>query len=1089
VTSHSPHRLWIGAVALAALVLAVSAEPLETMDGLALRLPVPGGEPAELRVGDQPLGQGVIFRATDFRSGESEVAECIAPGQWVFPRLGLSLVTGWAEESDHLRLEASLINTRAAEEPERAITLTMGLSVDPDLPGLTWDDDIRTSRDVEMGEVYQSTMPSLAGAEHFVARYPLACVHGEGWGLALANPIDEPRIERLMLDTERGELAIAWDLGISPVTEHFPGRADVSALVFAVDPAWGFRDAWACFMAMQPDAFTVRQERQGNWMPFTQIDTVERPEDFGFGVHEYHLDVSVDWNERNGVASMIYTEPVVHWLDMPPGMERTYEAFMGHLRSLHTPKANSLITSGCLGPDQIFTHGFFVYPWANGARTPTNPDPEVATTPRAPNNRFDEDWAVIENALGWNGSGLVGCDGAYFDSFEGWDMDELNYRREHWRTVDWPLTFDSEGRLAYPDMFHALEFAAEVARRLHPEGLLTMANTVPYRFVWSTAWLDIMGIETNWGVGEELRPPPRDELDWIRTLTGAKPYCWLQNVPYEQFRGPKVRGYFERCLFYGYYPSFFSHDAANDPYWENPDLYSEDRPVFLRYMSVIRRVGEAGWQPVTHARTDNPAVPVERFGDENPILTFMNASDAPQTAIVTLDRSGWDVYPWIIFDLFTLEVLNREGRLLTFEVSLPPHGATAVVLQGLFDDSLEWAERQARSRLETLRGLIADPSRAGHGDEYIEALWRAEAEQTLMSGLSREPYHLWTDLIASPHAVAGDEIRVSLEAMAVPPNAEVEGQGEMRAELALLRDFSEIARAPTVREGDALAGALPVPGDARPGEILIVRAEILAPVRTVRFAPVRVTEPLEIVGLPRRIVFRGDRRVELTAVSHAASPRPVTIAFAASDNAVVPPETQWVTLPPDEPTVVNFTLRATEDAPHDRASGLVIEIAEGDLTATVPVTVLGTNASLARGDEVVVEVDSAYFGYSADPLTDGVTDTEDVEWSEAAWASGESFTPHWIQIRFPEITEVSEVTVWWALDGGDLWPSAQHTVEVQTADGAWVEVGAIESDASRDLDRHRFDPLQALAVRVIQPAGGGPATRESLMWVREVEVH
>ena len=41
---------------------------------------------------------------------------------------------------------------------------------------------ITPSRGVAAGEVYQNTMPSLGGAQGFVARYPLACVRGEGWG-------------------------------------------------------------------------------------------------------------------------------------------------------------------------------------------------------------------------------------------------------------------------------------------------------------------------------------------------------------------------------------------------------------------------------------------------------------------------------------------------------------------------------------------------------------------------------------------------------------------------------------------------------------------------------------------------------------------------------------------------------------------------------------------------------------------------------------------------------------------------------------------------------------------------------------------
>ncbi len=1055
-------------VLLALAPLTLGAQTLETDDGLALTL----GDGA-LRVGSTALGDGVTFRAVDFRTGETEEGARAADGLWIFPDLGLSLTTTWTAESDHLRFAGSLINTRAATDPERAVTLTMGLSVDPTLPGLAWDNDIRTSRPVTVGETYQNTMPSRAGAEHFVARYPLVCVRGEGWGLALANPIDEPHIERLLFDATRGELAIAWDLGVSPITEHFPGRADVTALVFRTDAAWGFRDAWRRFMALHPDAFTVRQQRQGNWMPFTQIDRVERPEDFDFGVHEYHLDVSIDWNEQHGVASMIYTEPVVHWLDMPAGMERTYEQYMAHLRRQISPKASSLITSGCFGPDQLFTHGFFEFPWANGARTPTNPDPEVATTPRAPNNRFDEDWAVIANALGWNGSGLLHSDGAYFDSFEGWDMDQLNYRRDHWRTVDWPLTFDSEGRLAYPDMFHAFEFAAEVARRLRPEGMLTMANTVPYRFVWSTAWLDILGIETSWGVGEDLTPPPSEELDWIRTLCGAKPYCWLQNVPYEQFRGAKVTGYFERNLFFGFYPSFFSHDAANDPYWEDPALYNEDRSVFLRHMPAIRRVGEAGWQPVTHARADHPDVQIERFGEGDAFyLTLFNAGDLPAEAAVTFDAAL--ASDWAVWDLLSLEIAPLDAATGAFALTLPGEGVRALRVQRMTSNALAVAGDEMVARLAALEALVADPSRAGHEAEYAESLARARGEAELVAGLGAE------------RAAAVD---VAVEALSVASPG---------ADLAVRVSPSGSGTASLLHRGEVLAETsftdreftLAVPDTVDFGETLSLRVNFAAPIATTRWLALPVVFPLELHGLPWRVVFRDERTLDLEIANNTGETQIIGLTLMPPEGLLAEPAAHETTLTMGERESLTVTLRPAAPVVSEWSGemGMGLLCSTFAMDGVVLFTLLDPGASLARDDNVTVEVDSAYSSYTAAPLRDGITDTAEVAWSEAAWASGESFEPHWVLIRFPSLTEVREVKVWWALDGGELWSSARHRGEVQTPAGEWVEVGAIENETPREFDHHSFDPIMAQAVRVIQPAGGGPVGRESLMWLSEVEV-
>jgi hypothetical protein len=62
------------------------------------------------------------------------------------------------------------------------------------------------------------------------------------------------------------------------------------------------------------------------------------------------------------------------------------------------------------------------------------------------------------------------------------------------------------------------------------------------------------------------------------------------------------------------FPSMFSHNAAENPYWRNPAWYERDRPLFRRYIPLIREVAEAGWSPVTGAVYGDASVLVEKFG-------------------------------------------------------------------------------------------------------------------------------------------------------------------------------------------------------------------------------------------------------------------------------------------------------------------------------------------------------------------------------------------------------------------------------------------------------------------------------------------
>src|SRR5262249_26893037 len=79
-----------------------------------------------------------------------------------------------------------------------------------------------------------------------------------------------------------------------------------------------------------------------------------------------------------------------------------------------------------------------------------------------------------------------------------------------------------------------------------------------------------------------------------------------------------------------------------NPYWQNPKWYERDRPLFGRYLPLIKRVAEAGWHPLTHANSDNPAILIERFGpapDGSVYLTFFNDTAQPQSGVVSLLNS------------------------------------------------------------------------------------------------------------------------------------------------------------------------------------------------------------------------------------------------------------------------------------------------------------------------------------------------------------------------------------------------------------------------------------------------------------------
>ncbi len=233
-------------------------------------------------------------------------------------------------------------------------------------------------------------------------------------------------------------------------------------------------------------------------------------------------------------------------------------------------------------------------------------------------------------------------DGTYIDSFEGWST-RVNSRREHFAAVDVPLTFTVDTRApAILTYFSTYEFAKELSARMHDEGKLLMANAVPANFPWAAHLLDVMGTETNWNRNGET-PDSHESFRYRRALCRWKPYLLLQNTDYGAFTPEMVERYFKRAIFYGAFPGFFSHNAADDPYWNTPALYDRDRPLFLKYMPICSDLSRAGWEPVTLARSDTPGVLLERFGAPDrgeALLTVFNDGDRPTDAVIALDMEA-----------------------------------------------------------------------------------------------------------------------------------------------------------------------------------------------------------------------------------------------------------------------------------------------------------------------------------------------------------------------------------------------------------------------------------------------------------------
>jgi len=1162
--------------------------------------------------------------------GDAIDLNCAFPGD-------LRIEARIARRDGAISVAGKLVNG-SADPARREVPVTISLAIPVDDPKLRWLESLHSDLDATTAQERFDAVATTAGARGAMSRYPFGAVMGESAAVAVGFPLDRPRIQRIRWDGATKQLIAEFDAAVSPEPRDFPNEVPFEFLVFDFDREFGFRGVAQRYYELNPSSYDHRLARQGQWMPFSRVDSVRRPEDFAFQFHEYHPNFSVAWNAPNGVDSLPYCEPPVQYVNMSPGTPRDVKTVEGIVDAMDTRQGAQIRGSSTRRADGAMQAAFVETPWAVGARIPTNGDPDLPRTARDPWNSFDANWAAYEELYkrrasdkpaDWNGGvvqeGVLGAEGRalfladgetasqeaaagespvgsiavlakadgparlsveiarpdgtraratvdvpqstdmqplsialepsavvaasgssatitlraegagvwldelvaeglrvanaafdagvldaeaptglYLDSFEGWDSKDLNFRREHFPYVDIPLTFDARtGESAQVVMMHNFELAAEALSRLRARGHILMGNTALYQWAWSAHYLDVLGIETSWGEGPDISPPRLAEMDYLRTMLYHKPYCYLQNLKYENFRGAKVEQYFARCFHYGFWPGFFSYNAAESPYWEDASLYDADRPAFVKYMQPQRRITAAGWEPTTLARATDAEVLCERWGggpwrgesmaDGVVYYTLYNPTKVRRTGRLVVDSRVFGEARWTAIDVLEGGMIAPVDGSVAFD--LAPMATSGVMLVPTDGPAMQDA---IAASAEALDELAEKYRRFGYVDSASRERARAAA-----ASLDRAALAAWIDDTAprleAPYVAelrrAASNLRtlLALAGGDAPefPQAIVPGESmtvsAVGAELSLDVAIGGHTQTVALRDGRA---SFAVPANAAPGDAcsLVLRGRNGVPWIESRYV---VASPVVVSNVPDAIVVADALRIAPSFrnnLSRAVRGKVEVSGPSALKHAVV----EGVELAPGAERAVDLDLVVpARPASSDERGDILVRFVGDDGTRfehRIPAVLLAANASILRAPDVAVRVDSTYYGYSTKPLVDGNIDATGLNWSDAAWASDESMVPHWIEFDFPRPTAFSEIVVHWAVDGDRRWTSQQLLVQVM-ADGedAWRTIATADEAAPTPSTTIKLEPTTAMRLRLFQPAGKGPADRAGILWLAEVE--
>jgi hypothetical protein len=529
--------------------------------------------------------------------------------------LHLSFESRWQASRDHVAIEGEL---RDLSGRDRAVSLAFALPVE--LEEGSWADDARRSRRIAPKGEYMNVVPVPCGSTGSISRYPLGAVFDARIGVALAADMEFPAQFRVGYHAGLRQLFLSYDFGILPDGVFLPGKARFRFVLYRIDPADGFRGALQRLYTVFPAAFSRRCLEAGAWLPFTPPEKIPHWEDFGFAFHETTEEAPA------GAALPLrfrYREPLGLWLPLPPDAARSQDELLSRLRdkALISPAMplDLLERRVMKTPGGLPQFRFRREPWCDGVVFSMNPNPRLPGA-AAPGD---------------------GPAGEFIDSVEGYAMADLDFDRDHLRHATVAPTFSIDTRVPVLFKGQAIhEYAKDVARKLRGKNRLTFGNGTPERFSFLAPHFDILGMEVDWFAGGAFVPPADADLVFRRALAFQKPYCILLNTKASNLTPENLERYFQRCLFYGMFPSLFSHDAQNDSYWEDAERLERDRPLFKKYVPLIRRTAVAGWQPLTGARVDNPAILLERFGPDARgviYLALLNDGSTDQEGDLTVD--------------------------------------------------------------------------------------------------------------------------------------------------------------------------------------------------------------------------------------------------------------------------------------------------------------------------------------------------------------------------------------------------------------------------------------------------------------------
>ncbi|MCX7597324.1 MAG: hypothetical protein N2512_00430 [Armatimonadetes bacterium] len=712
------------------------------------------------------------------------------------------------------------------------------------------------------------------------------------------------------------------------------------------------------------------------------------------------------------------------------------------------------------------------------------------------------------------------CAGAYLDGTSGACTTTFDYRRDHFYCFSDPFEYRGEVYRPCASGKASVIRWVEAFKKRYP-GKLAFGN------VWaSTAMfpvcmsLDVCGYESSrwWDL---------DHMDYYRAAAYHKPGLLLNYFRIGQNLDAREGGekFFCYATAYGLFPSIgrFTDEA-----------YEKFGDLQHRYVPIVKHLFRAGWEPVTWAEADAPAVRVHRFGTSLPMyFTVLNPQPAPKMVKFSVDAGRLGIKQSVrVVEMVTSSSLplEKKGGRLTTQVAVGPEDVAVIVL--LPADAVgEWYRERAAESLQGAAYVYAQTPPTAEAAELGKRLRglgpnmstadvaRAVAEiKDAVARLAQQASELSADLkrvsclreLAEARRLLDESLLADVgarvgwaESLVAPVDGEIRLApvillGKEKVRITRLRAWPGWLVEPPSDEGSldvrASGGRCRCPAGRTVTAVADVEFRdaagakvVLSRIAHAFFSPVcELTAQADPEPKVLRVWVRNADRKPRTFRIDLHAPRGVVLKPAAAtvrlDVTASQELSAKVAFSPELPSgsyLVSVTVRT------DR--GTVVERCEVPLLHILPLPD-GNLALASSGCEVAV--DSCYYGYDARPVNDGVVNPMGMAFNKAAWAAAEGDQEHWVEIQWPSPQSVSRVLVYWNIENDAVWTSQRILVQARDGEsGEWKTLAEATPPAGEPVTEVRFAPFTTRTLRILQPKDCGPRKRPRLMWLREVAVY